>query len=71
MSVKSAINCAKAVMWSGPHQGAIFVVWNDVKGGPVLMDYDELQMARLQYGDLCFVDAVVVPGEHDGECIIL
>ena len=71
MSVKSVIKCAEAVMWSGPHQGAIFVVSHDGKLSPALMDYDELQRARLQYGELCCVEAVVVPGEYDGECIIL
>lgn len=69
VSIKTAIECAKSVMWLGPHQQAIFVMRN-AEGGACLADYDELQLLR---GLGCDIEPefVVVPSDIEGECIIL
>lgn len=69
MSVKSAVECAIAVMWLGPCQQALFVVVLDRKVW--VFDYDELQLARLQRGIEVYLACTVVPGEKYGECTIV
>ena len=69
VSVQTATQCAVSVMWMGPCQQALFVT--NTRGYVALADYDELQVMRDTYGDEVIVEKVVVPGELEGECIIL
>jgi hypothetical protein len=67
VSIKAALECAKSVMWLGPNQMPIFVMHGP--NGSCLISYDELQELRKIANTE--PEFIVVPGEFEGECVVL
>jgi len=75
MSTKNAIEVAKSVLWAGPRQGAIFVCR---VGQNITMAHQHelsgLRSLAIQFPNYeigtDIVEAIVVPGEMEGDCIV-
>jgi len=75
VSVETAVQCAKEVMWSMEAVETLFIVsyFRPALGeNTQVCTYEELIVLRRAYGaEAIVLDAVVVPGEEKGKSVVL